>query len=65
MAVWLHFIIASTAWAMDGNSISPDDDRSVLSGNIRTADGGTSFFAKISTNWSSDRLGGVLKKCKI
>lgn len=65
IAVWLHFMIASTAWAMDGNSTNPDDERSVLSGNMRIADGATSFFAKMSNNWSSARLGGVLKKWRI
>lgn len=65
MAVWLHFMMARTAWAIDGNSSRPDDDRSDLSGNIRTAAGATSFCVKISTNCSSVRLGGVLKKWRI
>lgn len=65
MAVWLHFMMAKTAWAIDGNSSSPDDERSDFNGNMRTAAGATSFCVKISTNCSSVRLGGVLKKCKI
>lgn len=65
MAVWLHFMIAITAWAIDENSIKPDEDRSVFNGNILTAAGGHSFLLKISTSWSSERLGGVLKKCRI
>lgn len=54
-----------TASATLGNSIKPDDDRSVFNGNIRTAVGATSFWLNIFTSWSSDKLGGVLKKCKI
>lgn len=65
MAVWLHFMIAITAWAIDENSIKPDDDRSVFNGNILTAAGGHSFLLKSSTSWSSERLGGVLKKWRI
>lgn len=65
MAVWLHFMMASTAWATDANSSRPDDDRSDLSGNMRTAVGHTSFCRNISMSWSSVRLGGVLKKCRI
>jgi hypothetical protein len=65
MAVWLHFMIAITAWAIDENSINPDEDLSVFNGNIRTAAGGHSFCVKISTSWSSERLGGVLKKWRI
>lgn len=63
--IWLHFIIAITASATLGNSIKPDDDRSVFNGNIRTAVGDTSFELNIFTNCSSVRLGGVLKKCNI
>lgn len=58
-------MIATTDSAMLGNSIKPDEDLSVLSGNIRTAVGKTSFELNIFTNCSSVRLGGVLKKCKI
>lgn len=65
MGIWLHFIIANTASATFGNSINPDDDRSVFSGNIRTAVGGTSFELNTSSKWVSSRPGGVLKKCKI
>lgn len=65
IAVWLHFIIANTAWAIDGNSRRPEDERSDFSGNMRTAAGATSFCVKISTNCSSVRLGGVLKKWRI
>lgn len=50
---------------MVANSIRPDDDLSVLSGNNRTDDGGTSFILKIPINCSSVNPGGVLKKCKI
>lgn len=62
---WLHFIMAKTDWPMVANSIKPDDDRSVLSGNNRTEDGGTSLILKIPINCSSVNPGGVLKKCKI
>lgn len=48
--IWLHFIIAITASDTFGNSIKPDEDRSVLSGNIRTAVGGTSFDINIFIN---------------
>ena len=65
MAVWLHFMMARTAWAIDGNSSKPEEDRSDLSGNMRVFAGGTSFEVKISINCSSVRLGGVLKKWRI
>lgn len=50
---------------MVANSIKPDDDLSVLSGNNLTEDGGTSLILKIPINCSSVNPGGVLKKCKI
>lgn len=58
-------MIAMTASATFGNSIRPDDERSVFNGNMRTAVGGTSFALKIFISCSSVKLGGVLKKCKI
>lgn len=58
-------MIAITDSATFGNSTKPDEDLSVLRGNIRTAVGDTSFELKRFTNCSSVKLGGVLKKCKI
>ena len=43
-------MIASTACEMEVNSSNPDDERSDLSGNIRTAAGATSLTLKISIN---------------
>lgn len=63
--IWLHFMIAMTDSATLGNSINPDDDRSVFKGNIRTAVREISFEVKILTSWSSFKFGGVLKKCRI
>lgn len=63
--IWLHFIIAITDSATLGNSIKPDDERSVFNGNMRTAVGRTSLPLNKVTNWSSVKLGGVLKKCRI
>lgn len=62
---WLHFIMANTACEMLGNSISPDDERSVFNGNKRTEVAGTSLMLKMPISWSSVKPGGVLKKCKI
>lgn len=65
IGMWLHFMIASTASATLENSIRPDDERSVFSGNMRTAVGGTSFSLNSCSSCSSARPGGVLKKCRI
>lgn len=65
IGMWLHFMMASTASATLENSIRPDDDRSVFSGNIRTAVGGTSLSLKSCSNCSSPKPGGVLKKWRI
>lgn len=65
IGIWLHFMMASTASATLENSIRPDDDRSVFSGNIRTAVGGTSLSLKSCSSCSSAKPGGVLKKCRI
>lgn len=58
-------MMASTASATLENSIRPDDDRSVFSGNIRTAVGGTSLSLNSCSNCSSASPGGVLKKWRI
>lgn len=50
MGKWLHFMIATTASAMFGNSISPDDERSVFNGKRRTEVAGTSFILKMPIN---------------
>lgn len=65
IGMWLHFMMASTASATLENSIRPDDDRSVFSGNIRTAVGGTSLSLKSCSSCSSAKPGGVLKKWRI
>lgn len=65
IGMWLHFMMASTAWATLGNSMRPEEERSVFSGNIRTAVGGTSLILKIPISCSSVRPGGVLKKWRI
>lgn len=65
IAAWLHFIIANTAAATVGNSISPDDDLSDLRGNILILDGSQSSSLKVFNNFSSVRSGGVLKKWSI
>lgn len=58
-------MMARTACEMLGNSIRPDDERSVFKGNRRTDTAGTSLMLKMPISWSSVRPGGVLKKCKI
>lgn len=65
IAAWLHFIIAKTAWATDGNSTRPDDERSDFNGNILIADGSQSSSLNVFNSFSSVRSGGVLKKWSI
>lgn len=55
-------MMANTASATFANSIKPEDERSVFSGNMRTAVGGTSFSLNSCSSCSSARPGGVLKK---